>query len=575
MTAMATDGVPRAKPWLAAYPAGVAWDQPFAPTTLTALFDQAAKDYADRPCTVFAGRTQRYRDVAEQVEAAALRLAACGVTQGSRVGLLLPNTPTYIIYFYAILRCGGVVVNYNPLQPLEELSRQIRDSGTSVMVSLDTKALFDKIETLLSTNVLDRAVIASFTALLPPTKSVAYKLFKARELAQPALSPMTAKLVLDSAPRTETTPGEPTARAYLRPGDLAVLQYTGGTTGTPKAAMLSHANLAINAAQLTAWSAAKLTPGTERILAVLPFFHVFAMTGIVVFGIAHGAEIVIQPRFQLDDTVDLITRTRPTIMPGVPTLFAAIAGHKSAKSLNLQSLKVCLSGGAGLPTEVRKSFEAITGASLVEAYGLSETSPGATCNPLDGRVRTNSIGLPLPGTTITIRDPSAPEREMPLGQPGEICIAGPQVTAGYWNREQETTEAFFGNELRTGDIGYMDRDGFIYIVDRIKDVIITSGFKIYPRHIEDKIYQHPAVDEVTVIAIHDAYHGEAPKAFVKLKPGASLTEAELRAHLATRLTKVEMPAAIAFRSELPKTVIGKLSKKELMAEEAALRKPQA
>jgi long-chain acyl-CoA synthetase len=564
MTAMATAGMTWAKPWLTAYPAGIAWDQPLAPTTLNALFDQAVKDHADKPCTVFAGRTLRYRDIADQVEIAARRLLACGVVKGTRVGLLLPNTPTYIIYFYAALRCGAVVVNYNPLQPTDELAHQIRDSGTTVMVSLDTKQLFEKVEALLVSNTLERAILASFTSLLPASKSVVYKLFKTRDLAQPAHSPVAARITLDTLPASTPTP---VARADVTPNDLAVLQYTGGTTGTPKGARLTHANLTINTAQLIAWSAATLTPGQERILAVLPFFHVFAMTGIVAFGIAHGAEIVLQPRFQLDETIDLITRTRPTIMPGVPTLFAAIASHKSAKSLDLKSLKVCLSGGAGLPAEVRASFEEITGAKLVEAYGLSETSPAATCNPLDGPTRANSIGLPLPGTIITIRDPAAPEREMPLGQPGEICIAGPQVTDGYWNRGQETSDAFIGKFLRTGDIGYMDSDGFVFVVDRIKDVIITSGFKVYPRHIEDKIYQHPSVDEVIVIGIKDAYRGEAPKAFVKLKAGSTLTADDLRAHLASRLTKVEMPAAIVFRDKLPKTVIGKLSKKELVAEE--------
>jgi long-chain acyl-CoA synthetase len=572
MTATVTAGISGAKPWLSSYPADVAWDQALSPSTLNVLFDQAVKDHAEKPCTVFAGRTLRYREIADQVDAAVQRLVASGVVKGTRVGLLLPNTPTYIVYFYAILRCGGVVVNYNPMQPIDELAQQVRDSGTSVMVSLDTKQLFDKVEALLVSNALERAILATFSALLPASKYVIHKLFKARDEAQPGQSPVAARIMLEttsvSAPTSTPTP---IVRAHVTPDDLAVLQYTGGTTGTPKGARLTHANLTINTAQLMAWSNAILTPGQERILAVLPFFHVFAMTGIVAFGIAHGAEIVLQPRFQLDETIDLITRTRPTIMPGVPTLFSAIASHKSAKTLDLKSLKVCLSGGAGLPADVRATFEDITGAKLVEAYGLSETSPGATCNPLDGRARANSIGLPLPCTVISIRDPAVPTREMPLGQSGEICIAGPQVTDGYWNRPQDTSDAFVGTFLRTGDIGYMDGEGFVFVVDRIKDVIITSGFKVYPRHVEDKIYQHPAVEEVTVIGIKDAYRGEAPKAFVKLKAGAHLTVDELRAHLTTRLTKVEMPAAIAFRDQLPKTVIGKLSKKELVAEEVALR----
>lgn len=566
----AADVTARATPWLASYPAGVAYDQRFIPSTVTDLFDKAVKQHADRPAMTFAGRTTTYKELAAQVAAAAAVLSANGVTAGTRVGLLLPNAPTYIIYFYAALRCGAVVVNYNTMQAHEDLRRQVHDSGTTLMVTLDLKILFDKVESLLAEGMLERAVVASFTALLTPAKAVAFRLFKSKDLAQPARSAVAAKLVLEPL-LVPKTPSDRSSLAPRRPSDLAVLQYTGGVTGTPKGAMLSHANLTVNVAQLTAWSASVVTPGQERILAVLPLFHVFAMTTIVLYGIALGAEIVIQPRFQLDETLDLIVRSRPTMMPGVPTLFAAIANYERAATVNLKSLKLCLCGGAGLPPDVARAFRDVTGATLVEAYGLSETSPGVTCNPLDGRARDGSIGLPLPGTRIVISDPDRPEREMPFGQPGEIRVSGPQVTSGYWDRPDDTAAAFVSASLRTGDIGYMDPDGFIYIVDRIKDVIISSGFKIYPRQIEDKLYQHPAVEEVTVIGIPDARRGEAPKAFVKLKPGASATAADLAAHLEARLSKIERPTEIDIRGSLPKTVIGKLSKQELIAEEAAKR----
>jgi long-chain acyl-CoA synthetase len=243
--------------------------------------------------------------------------------------------------------------------------------------------------------------------------------------------------------------------------------------------------------------------------------------------------------------------------------------HPAAKTLDLRSLKVCLSGGAPLPLEVKKGFETLTGAKLVEAYGLSETSPGATCNPLDGRAKTGSIGQPLPGTIVSIREVGAPEREVTLGETGEICIKGPQVMQGYWHKPQETAEAFVGDFLRTGDVGFMDAEGFIFIVDRIKDMIICSGFKVFPRHVEEKIYEHPAVAEVTVIGIKDSYRGEAPKAFIKLKEGMTATAEDILRHLQPKLSRIEMPAAIEFRAELPKTVIGKLSKKELKIEAAA------
>ena len=572
-TEMATEpatlvAVPDARkmPWLAHYPAGVDWGMAFTPTSVPALFDAAVAKWAARPCTNFLGRVQTYGEIGRQVEKAAAGLARLGVVKGTRVGLFLPNAPTYIVYHYAALKLGAVVVNYNPLYSPEELAVQVKDSGTELMITLDLKLLFDKVEGLIVEGHLPRAVIASFPALLPGAKSVLFKLLKGRDLAHPARSKVADKLVLEATLLEGDAVYTPAVIDPVK--DLACLQYTGGTTGTPKGAMLTHANITCNVQQSSAWSRALLKPGEERVLAVLPFFHVFAMTGIMHLGISDGAEIVILPRFVLDDTMQLIAKAKPTIMPGVPTLFGAIANHKAAKSLDLRSLKVCLSGGAPLPVEVKATFEAITGAKLVEAYGLSETSPGATCNPLDGRAKTGSIGLPLPGTMVTIRDAAHPEREMPLGQPGEICIEGPQVMAGYWNQPDETAAAFIGKAFRTGDIGYMDSQGFVTIVDRLKDMIICSGFKVYPRRVEEALYAHPAVEEVTVIGIKDKYRGEAPKAFVKLKAGQVATAADLMKHLEVKISKIELPAEIEFRAELPKTMIGKLSKKELKAEEA-------
>lgn len=560
-------GARRAMPWLAHYPPGVAWDQSFLPGTVHGLLDTAVATYGHKDCTQFLGKTLTYREIGKQVERAAAGLQKHGVVKGMRVGLFLPNSPTYIVYYYAALKLGAVIVNYNPLYTLEEVTHQIKDSGTELMITLDLKQLFDKIEALLSAGALPRAAVLSFAALLPATKSVLFKLFRGKELAHPAKSAMVAKLILEA--QLLDTDGVYTPVQIDPLTDLAVLQYTGGTTGVPKGAMLTHANLTINVQQSAAWSKNVLVSGQERVLAVLPFFHVFAMTGIVNFGVSEGAEIVILPRFVLDDTIQLIAKSKPTVMPGVPTLFGAIMSHKDAKSLDLKSLKLCLSGGAPLPLEVKQGFEDLTGAKLVEAYGLSETSPGATCNPLDGRAKPGSIGQPLPGTVIAIRDQANPERDMPLGQPGEICIQGPQVMAGYWNKPVETTAAFVGSFLRTGDIGYMDSQGFVFIVDRIKDMIICSGFKVYPRHVEEKIYQHPAVEEVTVIGIKDRYRGEAPKAFIKLRAGKTATAEEILQHLAPKLSKIEMPSQIEFRATLPKTIIGKLSKKELKAEEAA------
>jgi long-chain acyl-CoA synthetase len=335
--------------------------------------------------------------------------------------------------------------------------------------------------------------------------------------------------------------------------------------------MLTHANLTVNCQQGAAW-ATNLRSGQERTLAVLPFFHVFAMTAVMNFALQEGAEVVMMPRFVLDDALKLIDKTKPTVMPGVPTMFIAMLNHPKLNTFDLSSLKYCVSGGAPLPVDVKERFEKVTGCKVVEAYGLSEASPGVTCNPVEGPVKSGSIGQPLPGTIVSLRDLADPAREVAQGEKGEICVKGPQVMKGYWKKPEETANQLVGGFLRTGDVAIMDEEGFIFIVDRIKDLIICSGYNVYPRRIEEAIYEHPAVEEVTVIGIKDEYRGEAPKAFIKLKAGASATEADIRSHIETRLSKIEMPAQIEFREALPKTMIGKLSKKELKAEEEARRR---
>jgi long-chain acyl-CoA synthetase len=569
MTAADTRSSQTSAPWLAHYPQHIDKNEIFRPSAVPDLLDRTVARHAARPATQFLGASLTYGDLGRQVDRAAKGLQSIGVKKGVKVGLFLPNCPTFIIYYFAILKAGGTVVNYNPLYTIDELSFQVRDSDTEIMITLDLKLLFDKVEPLLAAGTLKRAVVASFVTLLPASKSVMFRLFRGREQARIAQSAVVAQVSL--AATLEDNDGAFVPVIIDPSTDIAVLQYTGGTTGTPKGAMLSHGNLTVNVQQSTAWTRHLARDGAERILGILPLFHVFAMTGIMNYGIALGAEIILMPRFVLDDAIALIAKARPTIMPAVPTIFGAIMNHKNAKTLDLHSLKICLSGGAPLAAEIKKGFEALTGAQVIEAYGLSETSPGATANPVDGRAKAGSIGQPLPGTMISIREVGNPAREVPLGQPGEICIKGPQVMMGYYKQPQATAETFIGDYFRTGDVGYLDPEGFIFIVDRIKDMIICSGFKVYPRHLEERIYEHPAVEEVTVIGIKDAYRGEAPKAFIKLRAGQTATAEDIRKHLETRLSKIEMPAEIEFRIELPKTMIGKLSKKELKAEEQAKR----
>jgi long-chain acyl-CoA synthetase len=555
-------------PWLLNYPTGVSWHQKFTAQPVYTLLDRTVEKHRSKPCTQFLGKAWSYGEIGRLVDRAAAGLQNLGVKKGTKVGLFLPNSPTFIIYYFAILKAGGTVVNYNPLYAHEELAFQVKDSETELMVTLDLKVLFDKVEALMQAGTLQRAIICSFVGLLPAAKSVLFKLFRGAELAQPQRSPVAANIVTEVDLLANDG-------AYEKPSidpnnDIAVLQYTGGTTGTPKGAMLTHGNVYINVLQVAAW-APRLQEAKERILGVLPFFHVFAMSVVMNYGIARAFEIVVMPRFVLDDAIKLIDKTKPTIMPGVPTLFNAIMHHPKIKSFDLSSLKVCLSGGAPLPLEIKQQFEALTGCKLVEGYGLSEASPVVTCNPLEGPVKPGSIGQPLPATIVSLRDLADPTKEVALGERGEVCVAGPQVMKGYWRRPDESAEQFVGPFLRTGDVAIMDEDGFFFLVDRIKDLILCSGYNVYPRRIEDAIYEHPAVEEVTVIGVADKYRGEAPKAFIKLKKGMTATPDDILKHLVPKLSKIEMPSEIEFRDHLPKTIIGKLSKKELKQEEAKRR----
>jgi long-chain acyl-CoA synthetase len=557
------------QPWLKAYPPGVRWDQSFPARPVYAFLDESAERFGANTCTNFLGRSLSYRDIHTLVNHAAKGLQGLGVGKGSRVGLFLPNTPTFLVAYYAVLKAGGTVVNFNPLYSLEELEHQVRDSGTTLMVTLNLKVLFTKVEALLAKGVLERAVVASFPSLLPPVKQALFRIARAQELANVAASPVVGKVV--SQKDLMTNDGR-YAPADIDPDrDLAVLQYTGGTTGVPKGAMLTHANLSANVEQVASWAGA-LDFGRERVMAILPFFHVFGMTVVMNFGISRASEIILVPKFELNETLKLIHSVKPTLMPGVPTLFNAILNHRKIKSYDLSSLKFCLSGGAALPVEIKRGFEALTGCKLVEGYGLSETSPVASANPPDGPVKDGSIGMPLPATRISIRSLDDPAKELGLNEDGEICIAGPQVMPGYWQKPEETRAVFVDSFFRTGDIGHMDEDGFVFIVDRLKDMINCSGFKVYPRRIEEVLYEHPAVEEVIVIGIPNVHRGEAPKAFVKLREGQSATPQALIEFVRPKLSKIEMPEEIELRSSLPKTMIGKLSKKELKAEEAAKRK---
>jgi long-chain acyl-CoA synthetase len=556
----------KAYPWLKSYPKHVDWFQRFIPSPLPSFLDQAAARFPASPATEFFGKALSYVDLGDAVNRAAKGLQGLGVGEGTRVGLLFPNCPAFVVFYYAILKAGGTVVGLNPLYTVPELAFQVKDAGVDVVVTLDLAATFPKAKALVESGAVKYVVVERFRDMLPGLKGILFSLFKRKDVAswKAGLGVIASRDLLKNDGIF--------ARCDIGVNSIAALQYTGGTTGTPKGAMLTHANLSINVQQVDSWFPGLAVDGDERFLCVIPFFHSFAMTALMNFAIRKAAQMIMLPRFDVKQALKLIHEARPTIMAGVPTLFNALARAPDIKSHDLSSLKFCISGGAPLPVELKRDFERVSGCKLLEGYGLSETSPVTHINPVGGAVKEGSIGLPLPGTIISLRELGAPEREAPLGQRGEICICGPQVMKGYWNKPQETAAAFTGEFLRTGDVAYMDDDGFAYIVDRMKDLILCSGFNVYPRQIEEAIHQHPAVDEVTVIGIPDKYRGEAPKAFVKLRQGERVTAGEMIEFLTARISKIEMPAEIEFREALPKTSVGKLSKKELVAEEKARRR---
>ncbi|MBA3676455.1 MAG: long-chain fatty acid--CoA ligase [Sphingosinicella sp.] len=548
--------------WRKAYQHPNSWDQDYPPLSLPDMFEQTARRTPDAWLIDFMGRKYSYAETLHGVERVAAGLARMGVKKGDRVGLFLPNVPHYVAAYYGGLRAGATVVNFSPLYTAEELEAQVEDSGTRILFTLSAKALLPTALEVLENSSLERLIVGSIAGALPPAKSVLYRLLKSRDIvARPDDSRVTSfsGLIADDArpARVEIDPVK----------DVALIQYTGGTTGIPKGAMLTHQNLTANARQVDA-----LDPHPEaedRIMGVLPMFHVFANTCVLNRTVRRGGEIVMLPRFDATQTLAAIERTRATSMPGVPTMYQALLDHPGIAKTDFTSLRVCISGGAPMPQELKQRFEERTGAKLVEGYGLTESSGVVSTNPYEGLDKTGTIGQPLPATQVKLVDKGDPTRPPPTGDPGELIVSGPQVMKGYWNRPEADGETFINGWLRTGDVGLIDEDGYIVIVDRLKDMIAVGGFKVFPSQIEHLLYGHDAVKEALVIGIPDAYAGERPKAFVTLAEGLAAGEDELMRWLNAKLGKHERVIAVEIRDSLPKTMIGKLSRKELQAEERA------
>ncbi len=556
--------------WEASYPAGVVWDIDIDSKPAYAVLDEAVAAWPDHVAVDFMGRTLTYAEVSRLVDRAALGFQELGVEEGTRVGLFLPNTPHFIIAFFGVLKAGGIVVNYSPLDSVHELSHKARDSGSEIIVSLDLDALYPTIARVFAETDVKKLVIGTLQEMLPFPKNWLFPLVKRSQIAKVAWDGdhvRFADLIGND--------GAYATHAVADPADtVAVLQYTGGTTGVAKGAMLTHMNLVAACTQYLTFSGGErpsLEPGRDVFLAVLPLFHIFALQVNMFLAIATGSKLVLHPRFEIDAVLQDIDAKKPTVFPGVPAMYSAIINHDEVSRFDLSSLRTCMSGGAPLPLDTLKQFEALTGTRICEGWGMTETSPAGTGTPLYGAYKEGSCGLPLPKVEICVYDTDTSSVPLPLGEKGEICIRGPNLMKGYWQRPDATTEAFNADGyFRTGDSGYLDADGYMFLIDRIKDMILCSGFNVYPRNIEEAIYEHTDVEEVIVIGIADAKRGQSPKAFIKLKAGATeMTIELLQAFLDDRLGRHEMVRALEVRDALPKTPVGKLSKKELYAEEEA------
>ena len=546
--------------WKTRYNHPTPWDQVYPPLSMPGMFFRSAGRRGDANLLDFMGRKYSYAEVASGVVRVARGLQDLGVGKGDRIGLFLPNVPHYLSAYYGAMAIGATVVNFSPLYTVDELNHQIEDSGTRILFTLSATAVFPTAYEVLQQSSLERLVVGSVAGALPRGKALFYSLFRRKENSpQPEDDRITTFSDLTGNDGNYQAPDIDPDK------DIALLQYTGGTTGTPKGAMCTHQNLTANARQINAIDPFLDEP--DRVMGVLPFFHVFANSAVLNRTVERGGEIVMLPRFDAKQTLKAITRTKITAMPGVPTMYQALLDHPDIDKTDFSSLKVCVSGGAPLSMELKNKFEAKTGAKLVEGYGLTESCGVVSANPYMALNKPGTIGQPVPGTIVKLVDKADPTRPAPEGEPGELIFSGPQVMQGYWNLPEEDKQVFLDGFLRTGDVATIDEDGYIKIVDRLKDMIAVGGFKVFPSQVEEVLYRHEAVREALVIGVADAYRGESPKAYVALEPEADTTGEQLKEWLNPQLGKHERVVDVVVRESLPKTMIGKLDRKALREEE--------
>ncbi len=552
------------RPWLKSYPADIPATLSYPDFPLPALLAQAAEEFPQQTALIYYGRRISYQELQELVDRCAAALYALGLRPGDRLALLLPNLPQYPIAFYGALKLGLIVVQLSPLASANELAQLLSDSGAETVVTL--RRFYGLIAKAQTETQLKRIILTDVSDYLPPVLKLLYPL-QQRLRGEHEAAPPKSSEIYQFGELLQRYTKKPPQIAIAPERTVALLQYTGGTTGLPKGVMLTHRNLVANALQLRAWFP-RAHRGEGTFLSVLPFFHVYGMTVALNVPVSQGATLILIPRFAIEELLRAIKRYRPTIFPGVPTIYVAINHHPHIERYALSSIEECIAGAAPLPLEVKHRFEALSGSHLVEGYGLSEASPVTHCNPFYGPPVEGSIGLPLPDTDAWIADPVSGELLEP-GEVGELVIRGPQVMVGYWNRPEETERALRDGWLHTGDLARMDGKGYFYIVDRMKELINCSGFKVYPRQVEEVLYGHPGVQEAAVIGIPDPYRGESVKAFVVTKAGVRLEVSELMDYCREHLAKYEVPREIEFREALPKTLVGKVLKRELRASSQA------
>jgi long-chain acyl-CoA synthetase len=548
-------------PWTKFYEPAVAPSLAYPDITLSAVLAETARKFPDHPALLFYGKKIKYSELDRLTNRFAHALRGLGVSKGDRVALMLPNIPQMVIAYFGTVRIGAIAVPTNPLYHEHELEIQLKDSGARTLVAVDM--FYPVISRVLPRTEVKNLILCGIRDFLPFPKDLLYpiKAIIEKQWVRVKRTPPIYDFLhlIHDAPDTDID-------APVLPDDVALLQYTGGTTGIPKGAVLTHRNLVVNAVQSRAWLTLQ-NEGESVILAVIPFFHVYGMTTAMNLGILIGAELILLPKFHTEQVVHFIEKYKPQIFPGIQAMYLAIANYPHIEKHNLSSLKVAISGAGPLMHEVQERFERLTGARIVEGYGLSEASPVTHANPIFGNRKIGTIGLPWPDVEARIVDLETGEKTLPVGEIGELVVKGPQVMKGYWNKPEETAQALRGGWLHTGDIAKMDEDGYFYIVDRIKDMIKTVGENVYPREVEEVLFAHPKVKEAVVVGIPQDFMGEEIKAYIVLKDGANSTVEEIREFCRRQLSKFKVPKEVEFRTELPKTLVGKVLRRVLREEE--------